>query len=90
MTSVLSWLHGLQLWQVTALLLLMNVVLRQVALVGGEWMARRYRYRRIIARPTELRFEDRLGVVTLVLNTAVSVAGWLLWRQFRRCRWCPR
>ena len=81
MTSVLSRLHGLQLWQVSVLLLLMNVALRQIALVGGEWVARRYRSRRIIARPTELRFEDRLGVVTLVLNSAVSVAGWLLWRR---------
>ena len=75
MTSVLSWLHELELWQVIALLFLMNVGLRQTALVGSERVARRYRHRRIIGRPTELRLEDRLGVVTLVLNAAVSVVG---------------
>jgi lathosterol oxidase len=81
MASLIDWLHDAPLGEAIAVLLLENVLVLLVALGIGEFLAGRYAGRRVAlpAGPLD-RLQVWLTVSTVVLNTAVTLAGLFLWR----------
>ncbi|HLL53174.1 MAG TPA: sterol desaturase family protein [Myxococcaceae bacterium] len=76
-----TWLSGLSIPAAAALLLLENVVIFVLALAAGAWTRRRFVHRPVSAPPGPLeRTEVFFVTTTVLLNTAVTLAGWALWR----------
>lgn len=88
MNQLINYLHDAALWQVAALLVLENFLIFALALLLGQWVARRFTARPVQAELSRVAgTEIALAVSTVLLNTAVTVLGLLLWRagviQFR-------
>ncbi|MGH9901599.1 MAG: sterol desaturase family protein [Pyrinomonadaceae bacterium] len=81
MNELLSTLREMPLWQAVALLLLQNLLVFALAVCAGHLIARAFRHRRVTPAPEPVtRLEIALTVSTILLNTLVTVAGFLLWR----------
>ncbi|MFE6751878.1 sterol desaturase family protein [Kitasatospora purpeofusca] len=58
-----------------------NLALFAVALLAGGWLVRRFGDRRLTPAPAPPdRRERLLTVVAVLLNSALGLVGWLLWR----------
>jgi sterol desaturase/sphingolipid hydroxylase (fatty acid hydroxylase superfamily) len=77
-----AWLAGLSVPVAAALSLLENLVVFGLALLAGEWVRRKYAKRPVCPPPGPLERTEVLYVTgTVVLNSAVTLAGWWLWRN---------
>jgi sterol desaturase/sphingolipid hydroxylase (fatty acid hydroxylase superfamily) len=76
-----GFLRGLPWWEATLLLLAQNVVVFALSLAGGGLVARTFAHRRVAAPPPPLsRIEVAAAAGAILINTAVTVAGYALWR----------
>jgi sterol desaturase/sphingolipid hydroxylase (fatty acid hydroxylase superfamily) len=81
MEAITDWLLRAPWWQVVPALLVENVVVLGVALAFGLWLVRRYAHRRVALPPRSLtRVEVAITASTVLLNTAVTLVGLVLWR----------
>jgi sterol desaturase/sphingolipid hydroxylase (fatty acid hydroxylase superfamily) len=81
METMIHWLEDAPLWLAVLALLAENVLILLVALAFGGWLVRRYQARRVaLSAPPLRRQEVAITVSTVLLNTAVTLAGLLLWR----------
>ncbi|MEU6233907.1 sterol desaturase family protein [Kitasatospora sp. NPDC047058] len=80
--GLLAWTAGLGLVEVSAGALAANLGLLVVSLLGGGLLVRRYGEQRRVTPPPPPpdRREVLLAAVAVLLNSAVGVAGWLLWQ----------
>ncbi len=86
--QLLGALRSLDLYTITALLLAENLVIFILAILLGHVLIRLFSHKPVALPPDTLsRTEIVLTLTTILLNTAVTVAGWWLWRhdiiQFR-------
>ena len=80
--EILARTLQLDLGSAVAAALLVNVLLFAVMLALGELVRRTWRARPVVTTPPAItRFELVVAAVTVVLNSAVMLAGWLLFRQ---------
>ena len=82
MQWVIEWLRTVPLWQAAGVFLAKNALVLAVAVALGEWLRRRHAHRRVApeAPPLE-RQEVVLAAACVVLNSVVTFAGLLLWRE---------
>lgn len=81
MESLIMWLREVPLWLAALVFLAKNALVLALALALGEALVRRFAGRRITPEPPPLvRHEVLLAVACVVLNSAVTFAGLLLWR----------
>ncbi|MEV6206299.1 sterol desaturase family protein [Kitasatospora sp. NPDC051914] len=81
MDGFLGWVGRLGAGEVVAGALVFNVGLLVAALLAGGWLVRRYGYRRVAPVPGPVTAgEAALVAVAVLLNSAVGVAGWALWK----------
>ena len=82
MSALVEWLRTAPLWQAALLLLAENLLILALALALGGWAVRRFAHRRVSPPPGPLdRAESAVAAGTVLLNTAVTLAGLVLWRQ---------
>jgi Delta7-sterol 5-desaturase len=82
MSWAIHWLHTVPLGHAAGFFLLMNAGVFALALLSGEWLVRRFAHRRITPEAPALQWhEGGLALVCVLLNSAVTVAGLLLWRE---------
>ncbi|MBI3652675.1 MAG: sterol desaturase family protein [Acidobacteria bacterium] len=69
-------------WLMSLVLLLENLLIFALALLVGQWMTRQFAARPVAFAPLAIdKMQIALTVSTLLLNTAVTVAGLWLWRK---------
>jgi sterol desaturase/sphingolipid hydroxylase (fatty acid hydroxylase superfamily) len=94
MEWAIGWLSTVSLWEAAGVFLVKNVLVFALAVGLGEWLVGRYSHRRVAPEPLPLqRHEVVLAAVCVVLNSVVTFAGLLLWREgwIRfRLDWGPR
>jgi lathosterol oxidase len=79
--EIAEWLRGLSVWWVAVLALAENAALVGVTALLGHWALRLPGAARVTAPPGPVsRLELGLVASATVLNAAVTVAGWWLWR----------
>ncbi len=77
-----AWLRELGGWEAAALFGAENLLILAAALAAGHLMIALFRTRRITGEPAPLEIgEIALASSTIILNTAVTWAGWWLWRE---------
>ena len=76
-----AWLKGLPLAVAAPLLLAQNVIVFAAALGFGAVLARAFSARRAAPAPGPItRLEVAAAASAVVLNTVVTVCGWVMWR----------
>jgi sterol desaturase/sphingolipid hydroxylase (fatty acid hydroxylase superfamily) len=81
MNALLDFFAPLGVVPVAAWLLALNIGIVALCVGGGALLTRAFRHRPAAPPPPPLeRQEIVLASICVVLNTAVSVAGWALWR----------
>lgn len=79
--ELLHWLRTLPLWKAALGLLLQNFLVFALALLSGHLFVRLFRKRRVSPLPGPItRKEILLSILTVALNTVVTIIGWHLWR----------
>lgn len=82
MEEILARTLQLDLGSAVVAALLVNVLLFAVMLALGELVARTWRARPVVTQPPAIsRFELVIAGVTVLLNSAVMFAGWVLFRR---------
>lgn len=82
MDAFIAFLSGLTWTEAIIAFTIENLVIFAMALALGHLLIRRFGDRRVTLPPPPLtRLEVGLTVSTLVLNSAVTVAGWYMWRE---------
>jgi len=82
MQWAIDWLRTVPLWQAALIFLFKNVGVLLVAVAAGEWLSRRFAHRRVAPEALPLQREEVvLATSCAVLNTVVTFAGLLLWRE---------
>lgn len=82
MQWAIDWLRTVPLWQAALVFLAKNVLVLLLSVVLGAWLVRRFAHRRVAPEALPLQREELvLASVCVVLNTVVTFAGLLLWRQ---------
>jgi Delta7-sterol 5-desaturase len=82
LASAIAWLRGLPLAVAVALLLVQNLIVFAAALGFGALLARVFSARRAAPRPGPItRLEIAAAASAVVLNTVVTVAGFVMWRR---------
>ncbi|HEX5751189.1 MAG TPA: sterol desaturase family protein [Archangium sp.] len=94
MHQIIDWLRTVPLWQAALVFLAKNALVLLLAVALGEWLVRRYSHRRVAPEALPLQREEWvLATVCVVLNSVVTFAGLLLWREgwiHFRLDWGPR
>ena len=81
MEPIITWLHEVPLWLAALAFLGMNLGVFLLTLAVGEGLVRRFSHRRVTPEPPPIeRYEVVLAAACVVLNSAVTFAGLLLWR----------
>ncbi len=81
MESLISSLQTMPLWIAIPALLLENAVILLLAIGWGEWVAWRYRDRRVSAPAPPLQRQEVLTAISSVVTcTIITVIGLFLWR----------
>ncbi len=81
METLIDLLRELPLWQLAVIFLAENLLIFALVLLAGRWIARRFRHRPVSHLPPEVGGTDvRLALLTVMLNTCVTLAGVMLWR----------
>ena len=82
MSQIIHALQVMPYWLMSLFLLLENLIIFALALLVGQWMSRKFAARPVAYAPKAV---DTTQIVltgsTLLLNTAVTVAGLWLWRK---------
>lgn len=79
--TVLRALQEMTLFQASSLFLIENLLVFYSSILVGNFLVRRFSNRRVTPEPPSIEFREILWTVsTLLLNTAVTVAGLYLWR----------
>jgi Delta7-sterol 5-desaturase len=82
MDAFLDWANVLSPWQAIGWLILANIVTFALAVLLGDLATRLFDRRRIVPLPDPVSRKEILYTVAGVLvNTAVTLAGWWLWRD---------
>lgn len=82
MKPIIEALQTMPYWLMSLVLLIENLIIFGLALWIGHWLKRRYADRPVAGTPKATdAVEISLVVLTLLLNTAVTVAGLWLWRR---------
>ena len=82
MDTLLEPFRYWSLAEATALLLAQNIIVFTLALLFGSVLSRWFASRRVAAPAAPLsRAEVGIAAATVLINTAVTVVGWLLWRE---------
>ncbi|MDC0713844.1 sterol desaturase family protein [Stigmatella sp. ncwal1] len=82
MQWAIHWLHTVPLWEAAGLFLLQNILVFLLAVALGEWLMRRFAHRRVAPPALALQQHELvLAAVCVLLNSAVTFAGLLLWRE---------
>lgn len=94
MSWAIDWLRTVPLGQATVAFLVLNVAVAALTVALGEWLMRRFTHRRVAPEAPPLQREEFvLTAACVLINTAVTLAGLLLWRmgwiRFR-LDWGPR
>lgn len=80
--ALIAFLQSVPLGWAVVVLFLQNLVVFGLALGCAHLLRRRYRDRRVTAPAPALgRLEIGLAALTILLNTAITFAGLLLWRE---------
>ena len=74
-------LRGLSPAPAAALFLAENVLVLAVALMAGRWLIPAFAHRRVAPPPPLTGLEVAFAASTVLLNAAVTWAGWELWRR---------
>lgn len=85
---VIDWLQTGSLIGLGLAFLVENLLICAGAILGGQWLVARYAPRRVVPAPPPVTgAELAVVLLTVVLNTAVTLLGLLLWRRgLIRCR----
>lgn len=82
MHQIIEALQTMPYWLMSLVLLIENLIIFGLALWAGHILRRRYVARPVAGKPLAMdALEISLVVLTLLLNTAVTVAGLWLWRK---------
>ncbi|RYG72834.1 fatty acid hydroxylase family protein [bacterium] len=82
MDTIIRFLHDTPLWFLAVCFVLENVSILLGTVWVGEWLVKRYELRRVTeAAPPLTKAEVLLASSTVLLNSLVTFAGLLLWRQ---------
>ncbi|HYO71342.1 MAG TPA: hypothetical protein VEU33_35215 [Archangium sp.] len=82
MHQAIDWLRTVPLWQAALVFLAKNALVLLLAVALGEWLVRRHAHRRVAPEALPLQREEWvLATVCVVLNSVVTFAGLLLWRE---------
>ena len=77
----IEWLRHAPNSVAAPLFLIENVIIFGMAVAGGELLARTFARKRVALEPPPLsRKEMALAITTILLNTVVTWAGWVLWK----------
>jgi lathosterol oxidase len=80
--QIIEALQTMPYWLMSLVLLIENLIIFGLALWIGQWIRRRYVARPVAYKPRPIdALEISLVVLTLLLNTAVTVVGLWLWRK---------
>jgi fatty acid hydroxylase family protein len=80
--AAIRWLYDAPLWQAIGVLLAENLLMLVIVVAAGNWTVRRFADRRVALMPPPVsRLELAATTSTILLNTAVTVVGLLLWRS---------
>jgi sterol desaturase/sphingolipid hydroxylase (fatty acid hydroxylase superfamily) len=80
MDRVIQWLQTASWLEVSLVLLLENLVIFALVILIGNWLVRRYSFRPVATPPEPVtRAEVTVALANVLLNTAVTIAGWQLW-----------
>ncbi len=80
--SSMAWFRALTMVQIVPLMLLENLALMLSTIVVGNWASRRWAHRRVAVEVVDPRpAEVRLGYISVLMNTIVTVGGWALWKS---------
>lgn len=75
-----NYLATAPVWQVLGIIFIVNVLEIAFVLVAGDWLVRRFKDKRIAPHPTKAsRTETVLTLLTLLLNTLITLLGYYLW-----------
>jgi Delta7-sterol 5-desaturase len=79
--SVLRWFEGLSAVQAILLFLVQNALVFVGAILLGNSISRRWSHRRVVEEVLgERSGELTAGAVVVLMNSVVTMIGWLLWR----------
>jgi len=79
---IIKWLQTASWLEASLVFLLENLVIFLLVLLIGNWLVRRYKARPVTAPPAPVtRSEFAVALANVVMNTAVTIAGWQLWRE---------
>jgi lathosterol oxidase len=82
MNQIIHLLQALPYWLASLLLLMQNLIVFALALLAGRILTRRFAARPVAFKPKATdKLEISLVVLTIVLNTAVTIVGYWLWRK---------
>jgi Delta7-sterol 5-desaturase len=79
--SVLRWFEGLSVVQAIPLFLVQNSLVFAAAILLGNSISRRWSHRRVVEEVLNKRSGEMVaGAVVVLMNSVVTMIGWLLWR----------
>ena len=80
--SVVGWLRTASWLEATFAFLAENLLIFVLVVVAGEWCVRHYRFRPVSEPPEPITAaEIAVALSNVLLNTAITLAGWQLWRH---------
>jgi sterol desaturase/sphingolipid hydroxylase (fatty acid hydroxylase superfamily) len=80
--ALLHWLQTASWPEAAAAFLVENLVIFVAVVALGGWIARRFRARPVVEPPEPVtRGEVAVALSNVLLNTAVTLAGWQMWRH---------
>src|SRR3954470_11252618 len=82
MHRLLDWFWTMSPLEAAGWLLVENVLLFGLSVAAGHLLVRLFVHRPVVEPPAPLeRREVALATMCVLLNTAVTIAGWFLWRH---------
>ncbi len=79
---MIDWLQGASWLEASLAFLAENLLIFLLVVVGGEWLVRRYQSRPVSEPPATITTtEITVALSNVLLNTAITLAGWQLWRH---------